>query len=208
MSFEEYWIGKGIDYERIWEDYNDGKDWYLNKFKSMNTHLLQIKFQYPGPELPLINHEVLYKTIKGLYHDVKERCFSTEEYNQFGPLFLYDIQRGSGIFEFLGDPVPLLMLIILFGLPEELKPKLIKKLERYFDDIRSSKKLDNESKKLDNDIKQKKLEQMKRDSRIQTAIENFLKQKPRISMSKDSFDGDIEKTRKTLIEIDFKDSDE
>ncbi len=111
MSVEQYWIGKDIDIEDVWRDFESGSSRYQDKFKKMETHLIDFVFDYPDKSLPLFNHEAIYKTIKSYYHDVKKIYFSTEEYNEFGPIFLYEIGRGSQILSFLTELTPMLVLL-------------------------------------------------------------------------------------------------
>ena len=102
MSVEEYWIGRGVDYEDVWRSYEHGLG-YIDKFRTMRVHLLRIELrQFPG-HLPLFNHEAVYKTIKGYFHDLKQQCLSRDDYAVAGPLFLYSVERASGIWNFLGE---------------------------------------------------------------------------------------------------------
>lgn len=111
MSFEEYWIGKGVAYEELWSNYENGRG-YLDKYRSMQVHLLQLSFQQYTPDLPLFNLEVIFKTSKGLFHDIKKAYLTPSEYDRAGPMFVYDISRGSEKWRFLGELKPLL----LFGI--------------------------------------------------------------------------------------------
>src|SRR5260370_32923011 len=107
MTEHEYWIGKNIDYRSVWQAYEDGVK-YIGKFRSMRVHLLRIELtQFPADQA-LFNHEAVYKTIKGYFHDFKQHCLSDDEYISAGPLFLYSVDRGSGIWNFLGQPRQLL----------------------------------------------------------------------------------------------------
>src|SRR2546423_3071212 len=109
MSMYEYWIGEGVDYKKVWRDYEDGLA-YIDKFKSMRAHLIRIELNQFPANLPLFNHEAVYKTIKGYFHDLKQLCLSHEEYMYASPLYLYDVRRGSGIWDFLGELRQLLLL--------------------------------------------------------------------------------------------------
>ncbi len=104
-SREEYWIGKGINYSQLWEDYNhhDGEE-YIKKFNTLILSLLKVEFDLPNINEPLFSHEAIYKSFKGLYHDFKEFCLTKDEYNNSKPLFLYSIERGSADWSFLLDP--------------------------------------------------------------------------------------------------------
>ncbi|HEY4944371.1 MAG TPA: hypothetical protein VII56_23285 [Rhizomicrobium sp.] len=109
ISVEEYWIGKGIDYKSLWSAYDRGKG-YQEKFYSTRAHLIRIEFKDPNLKEPLFNHEVIYKTIKGLFHDLKKANLSADEYANAAPIFLYRIDRGSSVWEFLGELRQLLTL--------------------------------------------------------------------------------------------------
>ena len=109
MSFEEYWVGKGINFRELWSNFEAGSG-YVEKYRSMEVHLLQISFQQYTPDLPLFNLEAILKTTKGVYHDLKKTCLSPAEYNRAGPLFVYDISRGSEKWRLIGEIKPLLLL--------------------------------------------------------------------------------------------------
>jgi hypothetical protein len=109
MAMEEYWIGEGVDYDRIWRDFDSGAG-YIDKFRSMDAYLLRITFSQPPSDLPLFNHDAIFKTVKGYYHDLKRACLTPDEYGKAGPLFLYSIDRASSIWEFLGEIRQLLLL--------------------------------------------------------------------------------------------------
>lgn|GEM_PF-1920965 len=110
MSVEEYWIGRGVDYKAVWQSYEGGLG-YIDKFNTMRVHVLRIELTQFASNMPLFNHEAVFKTIKGYFHDLKQQCFSPNEYAVAGPLFLYSVQRGSGIWTFLGE----LPQLLLFG---------------------------------------------------------------------------------------------
>jgi hypothetical protein len=106
-SFYEYWIGKGINYDTLWKNY-DGGQGYIDKFNSMKVHLLRLTFQDFPSHLPLFNHEAISKTVKGTFHDIKKDYLSKAEYESAGPIFLYKIDRGSAEWSFLAELKPLL----------------------------------------------------------------------------------------------------
>jgi hypothetical protein len=93
----------------VWQSYEGGLG-YIDKFRTMRVHVLRIELAQFASHLPLFNHEVVYKTIKGYFHDLKQQCFSPDEYAVAGPLFLYSVERASGIWTFLGELRPLLLL--------------------------------------------------------------------------------------------------
>lgn len=109
-DYLEYWIGKNVNYDDIWQAYERGQA-YVDKFRAMRVHLIQLRFANFTPDLPLFNHEAVYKTLKGYFHDMKYLCYPSTVYDSAGPLFLYGVQRGSGIWEFLGE----LRQLLLFG---------------------------------------------------------------------------------------------
>jgi len=106
-SRDQYWIGAGVDYGEIWSAYESGLA-YINKFHATPVHALVIEFsnlQYD----PLFDHEAIFKTLKGLFHDLKKENMSVEEYNASGPMFLYSVERGSSLYRFLAGFRELLM---------------------------------------------------------------------------------------------------
>ena len=111
MSLEEYWIGKGIELDQVWLDYEQGKG-YEDKYQSMKVHLLQLSFGQYEPDSPLFNLEAVLKTTKAVFHNLKKNCLSPLEYEKFGPLFVYDISRGSERWRFLAEIKPGLLFAI------------------------------------------------------------------------------------------------
>lgn len=111
MSIEQYWMGKGLDLDALWNDYDAGSG-YVQKVSSAPTHLLRLKFDGHPETLPLFDFEVLYKTVKGTFHDVKAECFTPDKYDKSTPIFLHRVARGSGIFEFLGQFDPIMTWIV------------------------------------------------------------------------------------------------
>ena len=107
MDFYEYWIGKNIDLNNIWNIFDEGQG-SIDKYKSMEVYILHLQFEY-DQNLPLFNHEVISKTIKSLFHDLKKECFSDSEYSNLGPIFLYEIDRSSAIWTFLAELKPLVI---------------------------------------------------------------------------------------------------
>lgn len=110
----EYWIGAGVNYTRLWEAYRHGQG-YIQKFESREVHLIEVKLANPPKYLPLFNQEVVVKSLKGLFHDLKRQNLTQVEYAEALPLFLYSIERGSGVFKFLGELRQLLMFGTVLG---------------------------------------------------------------------------------------------
>ena len=114
MSFEQYWMGKGIDLDALWRDFDNGSG-YMQKVAASPLHLLRLTFEDHPSRLPLFDLEVVYKTVKGTFHDVKAECLTREAYNQAAPIFLHRVDRGSGVFEFLAQFDPLMTWVVALG---------------------------------------------------------------------------------------------
>jgi hypothetical protein len=114
MSVEEYWIGKGLDLEGLWRDFEEGLD-YIEKVAGSRLHLLRLTFNGHPANLPLFDLEVLFKTVKGTFQDVKYEFLTREAYDEAAPIFLYRVDRGSGVLEFLAQLDPLLKWIVALG---------------------------------------------------------------------------------------------
>ena len=63
--------------------------------------ILSIQFEKPNTRLPLIEHELIYKAFKRLFHDFKKLTLSDDEYDKALPIFLYEINRGSATYEWV-----------------------------------------------------------------------------------------------------------
>ncbi|MFH1998545.1 MAG: hypothetical protein ABIK28_02640, partial [Planctomycetota bacterium] len=114
MSTAQYWMGKDIDCDGIWQDFDEGGG-YIEKVSTSSLYLLRLTFDSPEMRLPLFNHEVIYKTVKSTFHDVKSECYSESKYNSLAPIFLHGVRRGSGIYEFLAQLDPMLTWITALG---------------------------------------------------------------------------------------------
>jgi hypothetical protein len=128
MSTYEYWIGQGVDFVGVWNNYESGLD-YIDKYRTMRVHLIRFTFEQPPSNWPLFNHEAIYKTIKGYFHELKRLCFTEDEYAVAGPLFLYEIDRGSGIWSFLGEFRPLYLLAVTL-VQEKIVGQRLENLEK------------------------------------------------------------------------------
>jgi hypothetical protein len=109
VSIYEYWIGRDADANQAWRDYEAGSG-YEHKFHETSCHLLQIEFDVP-PGTPVFAFEAIFKTTKRYFHDLKQACLTPSEYAQAAPLYLYGVDRGSAIWQWLGE----LRQLILFG---------------------------------------------------------------------------------------------
>lgn len=109
MSIYEYWIGQDVDVTQVWQDYEAGEG-YERKFYERTCHLLEIEFDIPVGH-PIFPFEAVFKTTKRYFHDLKQACLTSSEYDQAAPLYFYGIQRGSAIWQWLGE----LRQLILFG---------------------------------------------------------------------------------------------
>ncbi len=199
MKFEEYWIGKGINLEEIWSVYEQGQG-YINKYNSMEVYFLQLTFDQYSLKQPLFNFELIIKTTKFIFHNLKQNNFSQKEYNLTGPLFFYDVCRSSERFRFLGELKPLILFVISIcnqirkGSEEQKanKIKLIDYLQNRFPD---------------NDI-----------SDIQDYIDSFpgIDEKDaikklydqginKIEVSEKPFNGDVKESQNNMISFDLQD---
>jgi hypothetical protein len=114
MSVEQYWMGKGLDLETLWLDF-DGGSGYVQKVEASPLYLLRLTFAQHPQHLPLFDHEVVFKTVKGAFHDVKAECFTPAAYDDAAPIFLHRVDRGSGVFEFLAQFDPLMTWVVALG---------------------------------------------------------------------------------------------
>lgn len=101
--FDEYWIGKDIDIKYLKLVSEEGYVAFVQKIKNNYEDLviLSIQFEKPNARLPLIEHELIYKAFKRLFHDFKELTLSEDEYDNALPIFLYEINRGSATYEWV-----------------------------------------------------------------------------------------------------------
>lgn len=118
--FKEYWIGKDIDITTLKNINESGEYIFHEKIKHNydNLILLSIQFKQPHSELPLLNHELTYKAFKKLFHDCKSLVLTDREYDNSLPIFLYGINRGSSIYEWVAQAslIPaFLCVLIVYG---------------------------------------------------------------------------------------------
>lgn len=114
MSVEQYWMGKDLDLDGLWRDFDNGPA-YVHKVAASPLHLLRLTFDDHPSRLPLFDFEVLFKTVKGTFHDVKSECLTREAYEHAAPIFLHRVDRGSGVFEFLAQFDPLMTWVVALG---------------------------------------------------------------------------------------------
>lgn len=62
-----------------------------------------------------MTYEVIFKTVKGTFHDVKAECLTPEAYDGAAPIILHRVDCGSGIFEFLAQFDPLVTWVVALG---------------------------------------------------------------------------------------------
>jgi len=190
----EYWIGRDVDYEKYWDSYLNGKG-YIQKYHSMEVHIIRIKFVQQPNTLPLFNFEAVFKTIKGYFHDLKKYCLTPEEYGSAGPLFVYSVERDSGIWTFLGE----LRQILFLGSTLADEKVLGQKLENY------EKKLEILNKYFGNSVNTedfKRFMSAKTPRQLEKAIQNLIEEGiEKIEISQEPFAGEIEETKKSLIDV-------
>jgi hypothetical protein len=114
MSVAHYWMGKDLDLDSLWQDFDNGVG-YVQKVSSSSLHVLRLTFAQHPLDLPLFDHEAVFKTVKGTFHDVKAECFSSEAYSEAAPIFLQRVDRGSAVYEFLAELYPLTTWIVALG---------------------------------------------------------------------------------------------
>jgi hypothetical protein len=190
----EYWIGDGVDYEAVWAAYESGAG-YVQKFHSTQVHLLRITLREQPRELPLFNFEAVYKTIKGYFHDLKKACLSRAEYETAGPLFVYRVDRGSGIWDFLGE----LRQLLMFGTSladEKLMGERLASLDKRMEFLRRH---------FGHAVRPEDLESFMRartPRQLERALQRLFEQGiQRVEVSREPFMGDIQATQATLIDL-------
>lgn len=194
MPMYEYWIGRDIDYDQLWNDYEAGQG-YIQKFHSMRVHLIRITLVQPQPQVPLFNHEAVFKTIKGYFHDLKQLCLAHDEYLSAGPLFLYSVERASGIWSFLGELRQLLLLGTTLADEKVIGEKLAnmdKRLEflrKHFGGAVSSEDF-------------QMFMRAKTPRQLEKAAQHLIEQGvKRVEISREPFIGNIKETEATLVDV-------
>ena len=196
MSMYEYWIGKNVDFRSVWNDFESGLG-YIEKYNSMEVHLIRLTFeQYPS-DLPLFNHEAVLKTIKGYFHDLKRICLTHQEYSVAGPLFIYDVRRDSGIWSFLGELRQLLLLGTTLA-DEKIVGQKIDNIDKKLKII--SDYFGNSGALYPEDFRQFMEANTPRE--LENAVQKLFQQKLlRVEISREPFTGNIGKTTESLIEL-------
>jgi hypothetical protein len=190
----EYWIGENVDYDKLWNAFDEGQA-YIQKFRTMKVHLIRITLRNPTRDLPLFNHEVVYKTIKGYFYDLKRLCLSRTDFNTAGPLFLYNIERKSGIWDFLGELRQLLLLGTTLADEKVIGEKLnnlgkrIEFLKKHFGDAVSP---------ADFKAFMKARSPRQLERAVQRLIEQGLE---RVEISRQPFIGDLTASKAVLIDL-------
>ncbi len=190
----EYWIGEGVDYRGVWDAFLKGTS-YIEKYNSMTVHLLRIEFNSVDERAPLFNHEAIYKTIKGYFHDLKFLTLPRREYERAGPLFLYSIERGSEIWNFLGE----LRQLITLGTTLADEKVIGQRLENV------DKRLQILGKYFGNAVDPEAFRAFMRAStpeEIEFAMNHLIDQGlRRVQLSQEAFKGDIRNTEKSLVDL-------
>ncbi len=214
MSIYEYWIGEGVDFKGVWDDFEQGKDGYINKYQSMDLYLMEITFRNPDKRFALFSHEAVYKTIKGYYHELKHILLSDYEYQRSGPIFLYEIKRGSAEWSFLGELKQLVYFAVSLLKPirdqlwfgttlsdEELKKEILENMHKKLAIIEKIQKIfpnsDLSPEEFAKIIKARKNKDLT-EAIIKLVQGDDLKN---IKISKDKFQGDSKQVEKSLIDI-------
>lgn len=190
----EYWIGQNVNYEHLWNSYDEGRD-YIIKYKSMRVHMIRITLEQQPAGLPLFNFEVVFKTIKGYFHDLKHLCLSNREYQEAGPLFLYCVDRSSGRWEFLSE----LRQLVLLGTTLADEKTIGQKLDNL------DKRMDFLKKHFGNAVSPQDFQMFmkaKSPRQLERAVQRLIEQGiKKVEISSDPFLGNAEQTRSTMIDI-------
>ncbi len=190
----QYWIGDDIDYDKIWDAYESGSA-YIQKYNSMRVHLIRIKLREQERHLPLFNFEVVFKTIKGYFHDMKQLCLSEEDYLSAGPLFIYSVNRASGVWDFLGELRQLLLLGTTLA-DEKVIGQKIENIEKRMEFIKKHFGGAISAGDFQRFMKAKSPRQLER--AVQKLIEQGIE---KIEISKEPFRGDIQQIEPSLTDM-------
>jgi hypothetical protein len=197
-TVEEYWIGDDVDYRGVWSAYEGGRG-YIRKYQEMTVHLLVIKFETPPSELPLFEHEAIFKTLKGYFHDLKKACFTKEQYQRSGPMFLYSVERGSGIYKLFGE----VRQLLTFGSTlsdEKLMGERLKNMQKRIDFLKKNFPKDVDEDSFDRFVNARTTSDM------EYAFRQLTKRGIKsIKISKTPFRGELAETEDTLIELKSED---
>jgi hypothetical protein len=191
---EQYWIGKGVDYDELWSAYEQGGG-YIDKYHSMEVHLLRLTLREHPTHLPLFNFEAVFKTVKGYFHDLKEQCLTRDEYRDAGPLFIYRVERSSGVWEFLGELRQLLMLGTTLA-DEKVMGQRLENIDKKIEFLRQNFGTAAKPEDFQRFMKARTPRQLER--AIQKLFEQGIL---KVEISVAPFSGDIEATEKTLVEL-------
>jgi hypothetical protein len=190
----QYWIGEGVDYDAVWDAYESGSG-YVQKFRSMRVHLLRITLREPPPELPIFNFEAVYKTTKGYFHELKKAYLTPNEYERAGPLFVYRVDRSSGIWDFLGE----LRQLLMFGTSladEKLMGERLASIDRRMEFLR---------KNFGHSVSPEDVQRFmcaKTPRQLERAMKRLFAQGiQRVEVSTEPFTGDIQSTQTTLVDL-------
>lgn len=202
--FEEYWTGKGIDYLGAWADFEEGQS-YMQQFRRRTVYVLQLEFEGHPEYLPLFDHEAILKTVKGCFHDLKLQNLTRREYEIAIPIFLYDIRRGSAIWNFLGE----LRQLLMFGTTlsdEKLKNQRLENWNKKLEILR-----EHFGKGLSPDDL-KKLMNAETPPEVDRAMKRLIRQGLKaVKVSKEAFHGEIDSAEESMFDLKLlsstKDSD-
>jgi len=146
-------------------------------------------------ELPLFNFEAVYKTIKGYFHDLKTAYLTRDEYERAGPLFVYRVDRSSGIWDFLGE----LRQLLMFGTSladEKLMGERLAGIDRRMEFLR---------KNFGHSLRLEDMERFmsaKTPRQLERAMKRLFAQGIlRVEVSSEPFTGDLQSTQTTLVDL-------
>ena len=152
--------------------------------------------------LPLFNLEVVPKTFKAYFHELKMLSLNQSEYNEAGPLFVYEINRGSSIWSFWGG----LRHLVLFGTTladEQLKNLLLDNKSKELEIL--DKKIDILEKHFSFAVEKRDFQQFmqaQKPDELKMAVNKLLESGVvKVEISKKPFQGDINDTKGSLIDV-------
>jgi len=161
----------------------------------MRVHLLRITFREQPQQYPLFNFEAVYKTVKGYFHDLKKFCMTSDEYDTAGPLFIYQVGRSSGVWDFLGELRQILMLGTSLA-DEKVIGEKLNNLDKRLEFVR---------KHFGDAVSPEDFEMFMRartPRHLERAVRKLIEQGvQKVEVSGKPFEGDIQITEATLVDL-------
>lgn len=112
---EAFWQGEHIDVRELRRLYNESERIFrYDYYEEQDEYcVINLKFRKFETGEPVFNSELIYQTVKSLYHEIKFLYFQ-EDYDSLKPLFLFEVERASENWKFWANKrVIRAMLIVL-----------------------------------------------------------------------------------------------